>query len=194
MAYDAARRVTVLFGGSTDWTVDDDQTWEWNGATWTQRIASGPSARAGHSMTYDLARGVTVLFGGYDLNTDLGDTWEWNGNAWTEQAVSGPLPRSGHAMVYDRARAGTLLFGATFDGETWGLRTSCYPNCDGSTTAPVLNVSDYVCFMNRFLAAQGLPSELQVVNYVNCDRSTAAPVLNIADFVCFQARFVAGCQ
>lgn len=28
--------------------------------------------------------------------------------------------------------------------------TPCYANCDNSTTAPVLNVSDFVCFLNRY--------------------------------------------
>src|SRR5262249_46161837 len=28
----------------------------------------------------------------------------------------------------------------------------CYANCDGSTTVPVLNVNDFVCFQTRFAA------------------------------------------
>ena len=27
-----------------------------------------------------------------------------------------------------------------------------YANCDGSTTAPVLNVADFTCFLNQFAA------------------------------------------
>jgi hypothetical protein len=61
----------------------------------------------------------------------------------------------------------------------------CYGNCDGSTTAPVLNVADFVCFMSRF--ASGHPA-------ANCDGSTNSPVLNVNDFVCFQRRFVEGCE
>jgi hypothetical protein len=61
---------------------------------------------------------------------------------------------------------------------------SCYANCDGSTTPPVLNVADYACFMNRFAAADP---------YANCDGSTTPPALNIADFVCFMQTFAAGC-
>jgi hypothetical protein len=65
-----------------------------------------------------------------------------------------------------------------FQGET------CYANCDGSTAAPVLTASDFVCFMNRFAAGDLL---------ANCDGSTAPPVLNVADFSCFVAKFIAGC-
>ena len=29
---------------------------------------------------------------------------------------------------------------------------ACYPNCDNSTTPPILNVADFTCFLNRFAA------------------------------------------
>ena len=60
----------------------------------------------------------------------------------------------------------------------------CYPNCDGSTAAPILNVLDFNCFINRFTAGD---------SYANCDGSTAAPVLNVLDFNCFINRFTQGC-
>ncbi len=68
----------------------------------------------------------------------------------------------------------------TFTGGTG----ACYPNCDGSTTAPILNVADFTCFLQEFAA--GNP-------YANCDESTTAPVLNVADFTCFLQDFAAGC-
>jgi hypothetical protein len=61
---------------------------------------------------------------------------------------------------------------------------SCYANCDGSTSPPVLTVNDFVCFQARFAAGD---------SYANCDGSTSAPVLTVNDFVCFQSRFAAGC-
>ena len=45
MAYDTARGVTVLFGGHNSGG-DSSETWEWNGAAWTQPAVSGPSPRA----------------------------------------------------------------------------------------------------------------------------------------------------
>ncbi len=62
---------------------------------------------------------------------------------------------------------------------------ACYANCDASTTAPALNVLDFVCFLNKFAAAD--PS-------ANCDGSTTIPVLNVLDFTCFLNRFAAGCS
>jgi hypothetical protein len=61
---------------------------------------------------------------------------------------------------------------------------ACYANCDNSTIAPVLNVLDFNCFLNRFSAGD---------SYANCDNSTIAPVLNVLDFNCFLNRFSAGC-
>lgn len=60
----------------------------------------------------------------------------------------------------------------------------CYANCDGSSSSPVLDVRDFVCFQARFAAGD---------SYANCDGSTAPPVLNVGDFICFQQRFAAGC-
>ncbi len=64
------------------------------------------------------------------------------------------------------------------------LTVTCYANCDGSTTAPILNVLDFSCFLNRFAAGD---------TYANCDNSTTAPVLNVLDFSCFLNTFAAGC-
>ncbi len=64
------------------------------------------------------------------------------------------------------------------------ISRSCYANCDGSTVAPVLNVNDFACFLNRF--ASGDP-------WANCDGSTTPPVLNVLDFSCFINKYSAGC-
>jgi hypothetical protein len=60
----------------------------------------------------------------------------------------------------------------------------CYANCDGSTTAPALNVNDFVCFQTKYAAGD---------TYANCDGSTTVPVLNVSDFICFQTAYSAGC-
>src|SRR5207302_1476677 len=69
MAFDAARGVTVVFGGTgvggnggVGYTLTD--TCEWNGTVWTRVALTGPSARTAPLM-YDSVRRVTVLFGGW---------------------------------------------------------------------------------------------------------------------------------
>jgi hypothetical protein len=64
------------------------------------------------------------------------------------------------------------------------VETRCPGNCDGSTTAPILNVLDFNCFIGRFMALDP---------YGNCDGSTAPPEFNVLDFNCFLNRFTAGC-
>jgi autotransporter-associated beta strand protein len=60
----------------------------------------------------------------------------------------------------------------------------CYANCDGSTQAPILNVADFTCFLQKYAGGD---------SYANCDASTQPPVLNVADFTCFLQKYAAGC-
>jgi hypothetical protein len=78
-----------------------------------------------------------------------------------------------------------LYSGALSATEIVALTGDCYANCDGSTTAPLLNVLDFSCFINAFAA--GDP-------YANCDHSSTPPYLNVLDFACFINRFAAGCS
>jgi hypothetical protein len=61
---------------------------------------------------------------------------------------------------------------------------ACYANCDGSSTAPILNVNDFTCFLNKF--ATGDPT-------ANCDGSSNPPILNVNDFTCFLNAYAGGC-
>jgi probable HAF family extracellular repeat protein len=86
-------------------------------------------------------------------------------------------------------QAGDIAGWGSFNGASRAflLRATgagCYANCDGSTTAPILNVADFTCFLTKFAA--GDP-------YANCDGSTTEPILNVADFTCFLTKFAAGC-
>jgi hypothetical protein len=124
LAYDAARDRTVLFGGGWGnpygWNLLAD-TWEWDGATWTQRNPSvSPAERADHAMAYDAQRQRVLLFGGYGNGSQLGDTWQWDGSSWTQSTfVLSPSPRSGVAMAYDASRDRVVLFGGWSFADTW---------------------------------------------------------------------------
>jgi hypothetical protein len=99
-----------------------------------------------------------------------------SGGAFT---VSGTI---GQPDAGDLSGGGFALAGGFWGGV--GSISLCYPNCDASTAAPVLNIADFACFLNKFAAGD---------SYANCDGSTASPVLNIADFACFLNQFAAGC-
>jgi hypothetical protein len=100
--------------------------------------------------------------------------WSWRG--WQSDVPIARIeiladPTPGRPLVYDDLTIGSGS-------------APCYANCDGSTTAPVLNVSDFICFQTKYAAAD--PT-------ANCDGSTTAPVLNVSDFICFQSQYAAGC-
>jgi hypothetical protein len=109
MAYDSARGVTVLFGGYDDYQSQDD-TWEWDGASWTQVADTNPWGRYDHAIAYDSARGVTVLFGGW---YGYDDTWEWTGPwdapAITQQPADQNVPVGGTAIFTVAAVADDFL-------------------------------------------------------------------------------------
>ena len=137
MAYDSRRGRTVLFGGIGPDGQHRDETWEWDGAAWTQVTGPGPSARARHRMAYDAARGMTVLFGGDTGNPAAGqwtlsdETWTWDGASWQKlRPATSPEPRMMHAMAYDAPKGRIVLYGGTtaaataddtweWDGATW---------------------------------------------------------------------------
>jgi hypothetical protein len=101
----------------------------------------------------------------------------WTINAATEQLLR-VNPATGVATVIGPTNG---QFGASFGMAAVLTGTPCYANCDGSTQLPVLNVNDFVCFQNRFAAADP---------YADCDHNSS---LNVNDFVCFQNQFAAGC-
>ena len=66
MAYDAARGVTVLFGGYDGANYLGD-TWEWNGTSWTQvgtvTIALGTTVEIGLAVSsHDTSKVCTATF------------------------------------------------------------------------------------------------------------------------------------
>jgi hypothetical protein len=128
-AYDSARQRVVLFGGEQG--VDGartfvNDTWEWDGESWTQVEATGPGPRSNHAMAFDSVRNRTVLFGGGIAGAGgavqpLSDTWEWNGDVWTEVADTGPVARNMAAMTSTGGLA--ILHGGAVGGvlmaDTW---------------------------------------------------------------------------
>lgn len=111
IAYDAASKQVVLFGGQSTTATDANSlggladvtmndTWIWNGNSWKQAplttAISSPSPRNGAAMVYDAARKSLVLFGGNSYSS-LGtgctacDTWGWDGRKWSKLSTESPF-------------------------------------------------------------------------------------------------------
>jgi cysteine-rich repeat protein len=111
MAYDAARKQIVMFGGGGAITTFPrpntvlSDTWLRTGsAAWTQPAAfAEPPARYRSATAYDPIRKKVVLFGGQsNATTMLNDTWEWDGRSWAQVSVASPPPiRAGHGLDFD---------------------------------------------------------------------------------------------
>jgi hypothetical protein len=116
MAYDDGRGRVVLFGGSTGSARLND-TWEWDGHTWTEvRAKLAPAARASHAMTYDALRSRVVSIGGYDENS-LADSWEWDGKTWARLKDGPDILHT--AVAFDAPSNRMLVFGGFYhDGRT----------------------------------------------------------------------------
>lgn len=130
LAYDEANKTVVLFGGDTnsgplpsDAFFDD--TWTWDGTTWTRQFpASSPPPRGMASMAYDANLGLVVMFGGVNgPGGQSSDTWLWNGTNWKEShPTTVPAARWAAGMDYDPVANALLLFGGfgtTTLSDTW---------------------------------------------------------------------------
>jgi hypothetical protein len=131
MAYDAATKTLVLFGGnSRNGAGDLNDTWLFNGTTWTEVFpAHVPPARRWDTqgMAYHAPSGKVVLFGGVNADGSIffGDTWTWDGTDWTQQAPAHSPSGRRAPLVYDAATGTVVLFGGEggyggpLYGDTW---------------------------------------------------------------------------
>jgi hypothetical protein len=135
LAYDAARRETVL------WT--QQETWTYDGLQWTRRQpAVSPPPMSG-SIACDRDRQRIVLLGNR-VGTQFMQTWFWDGATWTRSASpSAPPPRPAFSLVYDPAHRQVVMFGTGND--TWLLHDHALPDtldygtgCGGPAGAPLL--------------------------------------------------------
>jgi len=123
MVYDSARQRVVLFGGYAN-TGYNDETWEWDGASWhlitplDPENDGNPSPRSQFALAFDPLRERTVLFGGYTSEGAQSDElWEWDGASWAllepqdPEGDGSPEARDGHRIAYAAKNKGVLLFG-----------------------------------------------------------------------------------
>ena len=142
VAFDARRRVLLLYGGRMGGTVHAD-TWELEGRQWHRRASAtdaGPGQLEHAALGFDERRGRAVVFGGGSRDGRMFDvTWEWDGRAWVRATPRlSPPARVGHSMAWSGADNGVLLYGGfnaagpfrdlwKWDGSTWTRLDSAGP-------------------------------------------------------------------
>lgn len=110
MAYDAARKRVVLFAGADGGQMLND-TWEWDGHTWTRCYPTrSPARRWYHRMAYDSVRQHVLLFSGVGGPNTLE---EWDGVSWQTVPIVTPAPlyRWSYGMAYDSVRKKLVVYG-----------------------------------------------------------------------------------
>src|SRR5690606_12151731 len=139
-----ARQRVVLHGGANALDVmptHSDDTWEWDGSTWTQVTGTQPPPRMLAAATYEDARRATLVAGGFAFPISASDVWSFDGTTWEQRAPLGALAtRVMPTVAYDRASRASFLFGGLviggsalqdtwgWDGESWrGIQTAEAP-------------------------------------------------------------------
>jgi hypothetical protein len=113
---------TVLFGGSARGPGSTqrqgvlDDTWLWNGHSWSPaHVKTSPAGRMSASMGDDIGPeglGDTVLFGGIGLRSTFADTWSWNGSDWLLLRPASPASaRSAAADAFDAENEQFVVYG-----------------------------------------------------------------------------------
>lgn len=169
IAYDPTTQTVVLFGGGTGAYTYVNDTWTWDGVTWTQQFPP-VSPRAcefdTQGMVYDQATENVVMFMGGNCSPSLAETWIWNGRAktWTQKFPSTSPPPSNATIAYDAANGEVVLFGGnmnqtwTWDGTTW---TEQFPATSPSPRGlPAMAYDPIVGSVVMFGGSAGAPSAL----------------------------------
>ena len=138
-------------------------------------------------VTFDVSGAALTVSAGDQLALVLHSSQDWS--------IAGQYDGEGSTDVYGGGQSFVRLFSGPWseiDNYDLMFRTyvivgggSCYPNCDGSTSPPILTANDFQCFLNKFAVGD---------SYANCDHSTAPPTLNANDFQCFLNEFAEGCS
>lgn len=169
-AYDAARARTVLLGGRFGDEVRNE-TWEFDGRTWTTFVTSGAAPRCQDgSLDGEEAFGHFAFHGRYgrsvlvcrrlvpDQPPPLGPgsvdrlvAYGWSGERWGEIGVAPgaePPSRNGHAVAYDEAVGALVVFGGNESSLAaagqfgTGLADTWTLEVSASTTTPTLRWVD----------------------------------------------------
>ena len=133
MCWDDAHGYVLMVGGANA-NVPINDTWSWNGTSWTRRVTANLPQQNGNfnqrrqtAMTYHAPTNEVLL-------VCQGTTWTWTGSDWLSrgQVPAGPFPNTGvpHdlALGRDPVRNQTLMFVGwrtapasfpTYVGETW---------------------------------------------------------------------------
>lgn len=144
LVHDPVRGVFVMYGSSNTSPFGGpsvNQTWEFDGTTWTQVFpATTPGGLGNYGACYDSVRGRVVIYGG-TANSFFpiaeSGTWEYDGTNWSLRTTTGtPGPLERPAMCFHTGLGRSVLFGG-IDPQIGGVDTTWLYDGTSWTAAPV---------------------------------------------------------
>ncbi|MEW5855030.1 MAG: kelch repeat-containing protein [Myxococcota bacterium] len=156
ITYDSARGQVVLVGGQCDngSTVLQD-TWTYDGNTWTQVSPANPPSNVGvnPTMAFDEARQVAVLYAHSATVPDNYVVYEWDGSDWTlRKNDEGPPSLSyGVTLAYHPVRERVMLHGGlTYSGVAtdrhWEWDGTTWTDITGGSSKPAIRALHAMAF------------------------------------------------
>ena len=109
MAYDPVEDVVVLYGGAGEVDENND-TWAWDGNTWTDLESDPSMTTVAGAMVWDPEGQHLLLFG------EDGSVWAWMTDDWSELVTSGDQPTTVDQAVYDPNRQAVVASTTTAPG------------------------------------------------------------------------------
>lgn len=131
LVFDEQTGKVLVFGGYDAGALGftSDQTWQWDGKSWSQRTTDGPGPLLSHASAFDPRRGLPIIYGGWNatLIDRVNDTWAYvsTPDTWETLNVGYPSKTSGSGLAYSPRNQGLILFGGDTKwvriNETWLL-------------------------------------------------------------------------
>ncbi len=129
MAFDPDINKIVMFGGAGPAWPPSNETWLFDGTSWTQGPAAPPDllGRTGAEMVYDPDIQRIVMVGGSGA-APFNDVWLFDGTQWTKGSdpPADMAPRQFFGMTYDESMHVLVVAGGSgfsdvwyFDGTSW---------------------------------------------------------------------------
>ncbi|MBM4062025.1 MAG: hypothetical protein FJ265_13155 [Planctomycetes bacterium] len=142
LAYDQRNARVLLHGGRNGSTYPND-TWAYDGSTWTPLPTGGTAAptEVPTRLCFDPARAEAIT-----ARSRAGglSTWAFDGTSWRSVVQDPhPGPRDHHALAYDPARSAGVMFGGGLGGfglgyyhDTWEYRGGTWRRVPTATLPP----------------------------------------------------------
>jgi hypothetical protein len=165
VAFDTHRDRVVMHGGATP-AVTYTDTWEFDGATWTQRVTANTPWPLPTAMAFDPVRARCIAYGGLaNPPHAVSNTWSYDGEDWTQVAtVHRAPPRNRPAFAYDTAHDAMVLYGGHGNAtnavhtDTWWLRDGDWQQQDPQVRPPAAyTIGGYDQTRGRLVIATGDP-------------------------------------